>query len=527
MTAKVLVTDPIAQDGVELLRRHATVDVRLGLKGQELLDAIRDYEALIVRSETKVTAEVIKAGVKLQIIGRAGVGVDNIDVDAATQQGIIVVNAPTGNTISAAELTLGLMFAVARNVPQAHASLKRGEWRRSALVGVELRNKTLGIIGLGRVGGAVARRALELEMKVLAHDPFISEDMAHNLGVEMATFEDVLKRSDFITVHTPLTASTQGLIGAKEIALCKPGVRFINVARGGIIDEQALADAIEEGHVAGAAVDVFTEEPVKDSPLLHNDKVVVTPHLGASTEEAQTNVAVDVAQEVVSVLQGMPARYAVNVPLVSPETMTFISPFIPVAALIGNIVTQLCEGQLGEIQIGYEGELADHDTTPLKAAVVGGMLKSISEERITLVNASLIAQSRGLRIIEQKGPARENYTNLLTVAAQTSSGRTVVGGTLMRGHPHIVQVNDYWLDIEALAARYLLLCENTDRPGRIGAVGTLLGNADINIAFMQVGRDKPRGMALMVLGLDEPVHEEQRRAILAIDGVDSVRQVQV
>ncbi|HLE79731.1 MAG TPA: hydroxyacid dehydrogenase, partial [Dehalococcoidia bacterium] len=230
MTAKVLITDPIAQDGVELLRRHATVDVRLGLKGQELLDAIRDYEALIVRSETKVTAEVIKAGVKLQIIGRAGVGVDNIDVDAATQQGIIVVNAPTGNTISAAELTLGLMFAVARNVPQAHASLKRGEWRRSALVGVELRNKTLGIIGLGRVGGAVARRALELEMKVLAHDPFISEDMAHNFGVEMAAFEDVLKRSDFITVHTPLTASTQGLIGAKEIALCKPGVRFINVA---------------------------------------------------------------------------------------------------------------------------------------------------------------------------------------------------------------------------------------------------------------------------------------------------------
>ncbi|MBI2887091.1 MAG: phosphoglycerate dehydrogenase [Chloroflexi bacterium] len=524
---KVLITDPIASDGVELLRRHAEVDLRLGLKGQELLEAIGDYEALVVRSETKVTAEVIRAGKKLHVVGRAGVGVDNIDVEAATQQGIVVVNAPTGNTISAAELALGLMFALARNIPQAHLSLKQGQWRRSELVGAELRGKTLGIIGLGRVGSAVARRALELEMKILTYDPFVSEEMARHLGIEVASFEEVLRRSDFITVHVPLTDATRSLLGAKEIALCKPGVRLINTARGGVIDEQALYDAVEAGHVAGAAVDVFTQEPVKDSPLLKSDRIIVTPHLGASTEEAQTNVAVDVAQEVMAVLQGQPARYAVNVPLVSPETMGVIAPFLPVASLIGNVVTQLCEGQLGEVRVFYEGELAEHDVTPLKAAVIGGMLQSISEERVTLVNASLIAQHRGLRIIEQMGPAHENYSNLITVEATTSAGRTVVSGTLLRGHPHIVQVNGYWLDLEAEAAPYLLLCENLDRPGRIGAVGTLLGNADINIAFMQVGRDKPRGMALMVLGLDEPIGEEQRQAILDIGDVYSVKLVRV
>ncbi len=527
MTHRILITDPIAGDGVEVLQRHALVDVRLGLKGQDLMDAIKDYEALVVRSETKVTAEVIRAGSKLQVIGRAGVGVDNIDVEAATERGIVVVNAPTGNTISAAELTIGLMFALARNIPQAHMSLKRGEWRRSALVGVELRNKTLGIIGMGRVGTAVARRTIEMEMKVLGHDPFVSEEFARNLGVEMVSFEDILKRCDVITVHVPLTTSTQSLIGPKEIALCKPGVRLINVARGGIIDEQALYEAVESGHVAGAAVDVFNEEPVKDSPLLKSDRIIVTPHLGASTAEAQTNVAVDVANEVAAVLQGMPARYAVNVPLVTPEAMTFIAPFIPVASLIGDVATQLCEGQLSEISVTYEGELAEQDVTPLKAAIVGGMLRSISEERVTLVNASLIAQSRGLRIIEQKGPGRENYTNLITVEAHTSSGKTVVSGTLMRGEPHIVQVNDYWLDLEGKTAPYLLFCENNDQPGRIGAVGTLLGNSDINIAFMQVGRTQPRGMALMVLGLDEPIQDAQREAILAIPGVLDVKLVKV
>lgn len=524
---RILVTDPIAQDGIAILQPHAQVDVRIGLKGQELLDAIGDYEALVVRSETKVTADVIKAGTKLQVIGRAGVGVDNIDVPAATERGIVVVNAPTGNTVSAAELTIGLMLAMARNIPQGHAFLKQKQWRRSELVGFEVRNKTLGVVGLGRVGTEVAKRAIGLEMKVLAYDPFVSNEHAGKLGVELGSFEDVLKRSDIITIHTPLTDVTKSLVGAKEIALCKPGVRFINAARGGIIEEQALADAISAGHVAGAAVDVFVQEPATEGPVIDSPKTVVTPHLGASTEEAQTNVAVDVAEEIVAVLRGMPARYAVNTPLVSAEAMKAIAPFFPVATMCGNIALQLSEGQLAEVHIYYEGEIAEHDVAPLKAAVIGGLLQSVSEERVTLVNASLVAQSRGLKIIEQMGPSRENYNNLITVEARTSAGSTVVSGTLMRGQPHIVQVNGYWLDVEVGSAAYLLFCENLDRPGRIGAVGTLLGNADINIAFMQVGRNKPRGTALMVLGLDEPAPEEQRQAIRDIGDVYSVKQARV
>ena len=528
MTARVLITDPIAADGVQLLEQHFQVDTRVGLKGEELLGALADYDALIVRSETRGTAEVIRAGTKLQIIGRAGVGVDNIDVNAATERGIVVVNAPTGNTISAAELAFGLMLSMARNIPQAHGSLKQGQWRRNEFVGVELRGKTLGVVGLGRVGSELARRAAIFEMKVVAFDPFISEAHARNLGAEIGTLEDVLKRSDFISVHTPLTDATKSLIGPEEMALCKPGVRFINAARGGIIDEQALLDAVESGRVAGAAVDVFTEEPIDPAnPLLKSDRIIVTPHLGASTEEAQTNVAVDVAEEVVAVLQGRAARYAVNLPRVSAETMKATGPYLPVAGICGNVATQLSEGQLNEVHVSYEGDIAEHDVSALKAAVVGGLLKSVSEERVTPVNANLVAQHRGMRILEEKGPARENFANLITVEARTSGGKTVVAGTLRRGLPHIVQVDGYWLDLQVGSAPYLLFCENEDRPGRIGAVGSLLGEADINIAFMQVGRDHPRGMAMMVLGLDEPIQEQQRLAIQAIPGVKSLKQVKL
>ncbi len=527
MSGRVLITDPIAADGLAILEKSLDVDVRTGLKGQDLLDAVKDYDALIVRSETRVTAEVIAAGKKLQIIGRAGVGVDNIDVDAATARGIIVVNAPTGNTISACELTFGLMLAMARNIPQAHASMHNGEWRRSEFVGVELRGKTLGIVGLGRVGSELAKRARSFDMHILAYDPFVSADRARDLGAEMTTLEGVLQRSDFLSVHTPLTDATKSLITAKELAMCKPGVRIVNAARGGIIDEQALVDAVESGQVAGAAIDVFTEEPVKETVLTRSPRIVVTPHLGASTAEAQLNVAVDVAEEVVAVLTGGSARYAVNLPLVAPEAMKTVGPFLPVAQLLGNVVTQLTEGQLSELTISYQGGLADVDTAPLKAAVLGGLLRSISEERVTLVNASMVAQQRGLNIQEHKGPARENYANLITVEAKTSAGGTVMAGTLLRGKPHLVQINGYWLDVQVDTTPYLLLCENDDRPGRIGALGTILGDADINIAFMQVGRDQPRGRAMMVLGLDDSLTDGARAAIEAVPGVYSVRQVSV
>lgn len=523
---KILVSDPIAKEGIEFLSKQAEVDVRLGLKPEELINIIGDYEALAVRSETKVTAKVIEAGKKLQVIARAGVGIDNIDVEAATKRGIVVVNAPTGNTIAAAEHTIALILSLARHVPQAHTSLKSGAWRRADFVGVEVRNKILGIIGLGNVGSQVARRAQGFEMRVIGYDPFVSPDHARTLGVELVTLEELLKTSDFITLHVPLTEATRELIGAKELALAKPTVRIINCARGGLVNEEALLQAIGEGRVAGAAIDVFSKEPATDNPLLKNDKIIVTPHLGASTVEAQTSVAVDAAEQIVAVLQGQPARYAVNAPLIPPETLSVLAPFLQISGVIGKVVAQLLEGQMSSIEIDYDGEIANYDTAALKAAIIGGLLEEVSEERINLVNASIIAVSRGIKVTERKGTICENYSSLITVEVVTSMGTTIVAGTHMREEPHIVRVNDYWIDIVPTGG-YFLFSGHLDRPGLIGAVGTITGNADINISSMQVSRLKPRGQALMVLGLDEPLNEDQRKQILAIPDIYTAKVVKL
>jgi len=523
---KVLVCEPIAEEGINILRKQAEVDIKLGLKPEELVALISEYEALIVRSETKVTPEVIEAGSRLQVIARAGVGVDNIDLEAATQRGIIVVNVPTANTISAAEHTIALMLALARHIPQAHALLHTGIWQRHNFIGVELRNKTLGVIGLGNVGSEVARRAQGLEMKVIAYDPFVSLDYARNLGVELVSFERLLKESDFITLHLSLTSATQGLIGAKELSLVKPAVRIINCARGGLVEEQALSQAIKEGRVAGAAIDVFSEEPPLNNPLLKNEKVIVTPHLGASTAEAQASVAVDAAEQVVAVLNGKPARYAVNAPLIPPETLSMLAPFLEVASVVGKIVAQLAEGQMSSIDIRYDGEIANYEVTALKASVIGGLLGWVSEERINIVNANIIAQKRGLKVTEHKNPVCENYASLITVSVTTSAGVTTVAGTVMRGELHIVRVNDYWIDLVPKEG-YFLFSDHRDRPGLIGAVGMVTGNADINISFMQVSRLKPRGQALMVLGLDESLSEEQIQQLLSIPDVYTAKVVKL
>ncbi len=524
---KVLVTDPIAEEGLNILKKRAELDVRLGISKDDLLSCIGEYEALIVRSETKVTEDVIEAGHRLKVVGRAGVGVDNIDVEAATRHGVMVVNAPTGNTISAAELAFGLMLSLARNIPQAHATLKSGKWNRSAFIGSELRGKTLGIIGLGRVGSELARRADAMEMKLIGHDPFVSMELARNIGVELVSMDTLIKESDFISVHTPLTQGTTYLIGEKELAAMKPNARLINAARGGIVDEAALIKAVLEGKLAGAALDVFSQEPLpSDSPLLQVDNIIVTPHLGASTAEAQTNVAIDVAIDIMSVLEGHSARYAVNAPLITPETAAIISPLIPMSSVLGHVAAQLVQGQLDTVSIKYEGEIANYDTSAVKAAVIGGMLQNVIEERVTLVNASIVASNRGLKVLEHKGPITANYQNLITIELQTSDTTATVAGTMMRGETHIVRVDDYWLDI-APSSSYLLLCENQDRPGIIGAIGTILGRADINIAFMQVGRDRPRGRALMVLGLDEPIQESERQQIMDISYISSVKQVKL
>ena len=516
--SKILVSDPVAPEGIELLRAQGEVDVKLGLDPKDLISIIGEYNALVVRSETKVTAEVIEAGGSLQVIGRAGVGVDNIDLDAATQKGIAVVNAPTGNTVAAAEHTIAMMMALARNIPQAHESLRRGEWTRSTFTGIEVRNRVLGIIGLGKVGAEVARRANGLQMRVHGFDPFVSQEHANFLGLELVSLERIFQESDFICIHTPLTESTRGLIGEKEIVTMKSAVRILNTARGGLIDEDALFKAVEEGRVAGAALDVFSKEPPGDSPLLKNGKIIVTPHLGASTEEAQTEVAREVAEQVIAVLQGQSARYTVNAPFVLPETQAVLAPYIDAAGYAGKLATQLAKGQLSSIHLRYEGEIADYDTNILKAACLMGLLGPISEERVNLVNANLIATQRGLRITEQKGPAAEQYGSLVTVEVETSEGKTVVSAAHMRGQTHIVRVNEYWIDIVA-AGGYMLFTDHQDRPGMIGAVGNITGKHDINIGFMEVGRLDPRGRATMILGLDDPLPEPVLAEINALPNV--------
>ncbi|MCK5181843.1 MAG: phosphoglycerate dehydrogenase, partial [Dehalococcoidia bacterium] len=493
---------------------------RLG--SEQLKAIISDYDALIVRSQTKVRAKVIDSGKKLKVIGRAGVGTDNIDVDAATKNGIVVVNAPTSNTVAAAEHTIALMLALARNVPQANSRLKSGKWQREEMVGTELRDKTLGIIGLGNVGSGVANRAQAFEMRVVAHDPFVSKDYARNLEVDLVSMDELLKGADFITLHVPLTAATKNLIGNKELAKLKPTARIINCARGGLIDEEAIVKAIKSGKIAGAAFDVFDKEPVTDSPLFKEDKIIVTPHLGASTIEAQTSIAKDIAEEVLAVLQGRFSKYAVNAPHIAPG----VAPFMRVAATIGNLASQLMQGQINSTHIKYSGGVSNYDCNPIKTALISGLLQQASEERINLVNVGFIAAQRGLKISEEKEVTCHNYSNLLTLEVNTNVGTTAISGTVRDSVIHIIQVNEFWMDIVPTGG-YLLFCDHLDQPGLVGTIGNIAGKAAINISSMHLSRLQPQGKALMILALDEPLSEEQLQEILALPGIYSAKAVKL
>ena len=524
--AKVLISDPIDAEGVELLRSKTQVDTKYGLKPEELLEAIGEYDALVVRSETKVTSQVIQAGSRLQVIGRAGIGVDNIDLNAATGAGIAVVNAPVGNTVAAAEHSLALMLALARNIPQAYQSLKQGEWRRSAFMGIEVRNKYLGVVGLGRVGSEVARRAQSFGMQLLAYDPFVGPDHARRLGAELLPLDELLAQADFITLHTPLTPNTANLIGARELALMKPGARLINVARGELIDEDALLQALEGDRLAGVALDVFVQEPPQNQTLISHPKVMATPHLGASTQEAQREVAIEAAEQVLAVLEGRPARNTVNAPFLAPEAHDILAPYIPVASLVGKLLTHLARDQFVGVTIAYEGEIAQHDTTVLKSAVLAGVLTPVSSEQVNLINAPLLAQQRGLQVTEQKHSLAPEYSSLLTVTLTTSSGTFTLAGTSLRNEPHIVKVNDYWMDL-APSVPYMLFVDNPDQPGSIGAVGTVAGRHNINISFMEVGRLSARGRAMMVLGLDDPIPPHVLEEIRALPQIHDVHLVKL
>lgn len=513
-------------EALEFLRRHAEVTVKMGMSPDELISLIGDYDALLVRSQTKVTAPVIAAACRLQVIGRAGVGVDNIDLEAATKRGILVVNAPAGNITSTAEHTISMLLAVARHIPQADASLRSGQWQRERFRGTEVRNKVLGVVGLGRVGSEVAALAKGLRMRVIAYDPMISADYAGRLGVGLVSLEELLKQADFVTVHVPLTPATTNLIGARQLKLVKPTAMFINCARGGIIDEATLYQALEEGRVAGAALDVFIKEPPGDSPLVRSSKVVVTPHLAASTSEAEANVGIDIAEQVMAALQGKPVRYPVNAPGVTAETLAVLGPFLAVGTTLGNLAIQLSEDHPDSLLIRYEGEIANCDTAAVKAAVLGGLLESISEERVNLVNANIIASSRGLKIMEQKETQCQNYANLLTVQLHTSAGVTTIAGTSMRGQVNIVQINEFWIEFVPSGA-YLLVTSHKDRPGMVGVVGTILGNARVNISNMQVSRDQPGGKAMMALCLDNALDIEHHRQIMDTPDMYSAKMVKL
>ncbi len=515
---KILVSDPVAQAGVDILANGFPVDNRQKLTPEELIAIIPEYDALVVRSETKVTKEVIAAAKNLKVIGRAGVGVDNIDVEAATQRGIIVLNAPEGNTIAATEHTVAMMLALARNVPQAYSSLQKGLWERSKFTGVEVRGKTLGILGLGRIGSGVAKRALALEMNVIVYDPFIRAEQAQALGVQIAELDEIFARADFITLHLPLTADTRKLINKAAFAKMKKGVRIINVARGGVIDEADLAEAIEKGIVAGAAIDVFEKEPVDpNNPLLKSPKVIATPHLGASTAEAQVGVAVDVAHGVLAALRGELVTTAVNMAPIPAHVMEIIRPFFNLAERMGCLSATLAPGRIQSIDVEYSGNISDVDTKMLTVAVIKGALSPFLQESINYVNAPGMAKSRGIKIKEVKFKETDNFANLIKVRVTTDKDYCCVKGTLFGREGRIVMINDYRVDF--VPQGWLMIGPHIDRPGIIGKVGTILGTRGINIASMQVGRSEKAGNQMMVLTVESAIPQDVLEQLKAVDGI--------
>lgn len=517
MTLRVLVAESIAPEGVEALRARHAVDVRPGLSAEALRGIVGDYDALIVRSQVVADAALIAAGAKLQVIGRAGVGVDNVDLDAATRAGITVVNAPTGNTIAAAEHTIALLLALARHVAAGDASIRRGEWTRGPLQGVQLRGRTLGIIGLGKIGMAVAERARGLGMTLLGSDPFVTAEQAALRGVEIVTLEQLLERADAVTVHVPLSRSTTALLDAKALARMKPGAFVLNVARGGIVDEAALADALRAGRLAGAAIDVFEAEPPTGSPLLDAPNTVLTPHLGASTAEAQVAVAEEIAEQVIDVLDGRPARYAVNAPLLSAEAEQKIGPYLPLAETLGRFLAQFARGGVATFTVEVAGELSTMEAAPLTAAALRGLLETGTTERVNLVNAALLAKARGISVVERRTADAGGFSAAISVTGAVKGGSVTVGGTVAGGEQRLVRLNDYRLDMAA--EDIMLITRHRDRPGTIGRIGQLLGTADVNINAMHLARSAPRADALMIISVDDDVTPELEAALRADEGI--------
>ncbi len=517
-TPRILVAEAIAEDAIEILKTGGQVDIRKGLPPGELKAILGEYDALVVRSQTKVTADVLSSPGRLRIIGRPGVGVDNIDVEAASKHGIVVVNSPLGNSVSTAEHTIALMLSLVRQIPRAHGDLKGGTWNRS-LKGIEVRGKTLGVVGLGKIGTQVAEMARGLKMHVVAYDPFIAQDWADRIGVTMVELDDLLRQSDFVTLHLPLTPNTDRLIDASKLARMKPTAMLINCARGKLVDEQALYEALESGRIAGAALDVYSVEPATDNILVGSDRVVVTPHLAASTVEAERSAGTDVAQQVVDVLRGLPPTSPVNAPIIPAEHMALLNPFMDVAVKLGKIAAGIMEGQAKELIVRAQGEIATVAIDPVKAEVLRALLGTAIEERITITNADAVAKGRGLRFREEKDTNAGNYASSLILEVVTQKGKTMVSGTSFQGRTYLTGVNDYVLQIEPQDIS-MLFTEHVDKPGMIGAVGTVMGQNGINISQMQVSLGAHAGgTAMMALCLSQQLPDDVFKQVLAIDGM--------
>ncbi len=525
---KVLISDPIAPDGIEILKQ-AGLEVleRPGMSKEELLETIKDVDAIIIRSATKMTADVIEAAKNLKLIARAGTGLDNVDIEAANRRGIVVMNCPGGNTVSAAEHTLSMMLSLARNIPQATASMKAGKWEKKKFMGREVTGKTLGIIGLGRIGSVVADRAKGLKMRVIAYDPYVNPDQAARMGIEVMPLDELLPQADFITVHVPLTKETRGFINKEVFDKMKDGVMFIHCARGGIVKEDDLYEALKSGKVAGAALDVFEQEPPPEGyPLLQLDNVICTPHLGASTIEAQKNVALAIASQVVDFLIKGVVRNAVNMPSVSAEQMSVLKPFLILGEKLGALQAQLVEGPIEEVHIEYQGDVADLDTKPVTVALLKGLLAPALQEDVNYVNAPIRAKERGIKVTESTTSETEDFLNLIKVKVKYTGGEMTVAGTIFgKKEPRIVQIDDFRLD--AVPEGHMLYIMNEDRPGVIGSIGVAIGEEGVNISRMYVGQEPAKKCNIILLCLDAEATEDLVKKVASLPHVLSVKALEL
>lgn len=528
--ARILVVEPVAQPGLDVLTAAHETEIRLGLPRDELLRLLGEaggFDAIVVRSQTRVDAQLLAAGApRLSVVGVASVGTDRIDLDAATRVGVMVVNAPTGNTIAAAEQTMALMLALLRQVPSADASLRRGEWERARFTGTELRQKTVGVIGLGKIGKAIARRAGAFEARVLAYDPYLTADQATEAGAKLVGLPELLLRSDVITVHTPLTTHTRGMIGTAQIGAMKPGAFVLNVARGGIVDEVALAKALKEGRLGGAAVDVYSTEPMAaDNPLRDAPHTVLTPHLGASTAEAQDRVGIEMAEQVLEALAGVTPPYAVNAPAVAPDVLPRLRPYVELARRLAMLARQLAPSAFDSIALTYAGEIAAWDCAPIRTAALAGMLEAVTDQRVNAVNADLVARERGFTVGETRTADSGPWSSLVTIELGAGDAVVRLSGSTAHGRPHLAGLEGFAIDAEL--SGLMLFTRHHDRPGIVGSVGTILAEAGVNISSLELSRISARGQAMMCVQVDDVVGPAVLDRLRSVDGIVDVRLVEL